>query len=138
MGDDRGLGTGSQLRSRSIATGTQRCVQRGSPHFPARLQRSHSRLTNDLNSDRNYLTEDNPRLTSEAVAGGVLHHQAQVVVRQNDLLRLDDVDVPLSQLCLDLRTQAELVSPAAPVPHTRFVSCGPVIGNKLRPREGYR
>lgn len=44
--------------------------------------------------------------TCEDFAGGTLHDQAQVCVRQDDLLGLDDVDVPLPQLRLDLQAVA--------------------------------
>lgn len=40
--------------------------------------------------------------TSEAVARGVLHHEAQVVVREQHLLCLHDVHMAFAQLRLDL------------------------------------
>lgn len=41
--------------------------------------------------------------TCEAVASGILHDQAQVVVRQQHLLRLHDVHMALAKLRLNLR-----------------------------------
>mmetsp|Transcript_11498 Transcript_11498/g.34536 ORF Transcript_11498/g.34536 Transcript_11498/m.34536 type:complete len:210 (-) Transcript_11498:285-914(-) len=40
-------------------------------------------------------------IACQAVSGGIFHHQAQVVIGQDDLLRLNDVDVPLPQLRLN-------------------------------------
>ena len=44
-------------------------------------------------------------LTGEAVACSVLHDKAQVVVRKQHFLRLDDVHMPLAQFSLDLHSQ---------------------------------
>ena len=44
----------------------------------------------------------------QAAAGGILHHQCKVVVRQQGFLGLDHVDVPLTKISLYLHRMAHL------------------------------